>query len=48
MARDLRCGLCHVTVNGDIVSVVDVMSFEPDKSLPAPAVMTTFAVHFRF
>ena len=36
MARDLRCGLCHMRINGDIVSSGDVMSFEPDRSIPAP------------
>jgi hypothetical protein len=36
MARDLRCGLCHMSINGDIVSAGNVMSFEPDKSIPAP------------
>jgi hypothetical protein len=36
MARDLRCGLCHMKINGDIVSTGDVMSFEPDKSIRAP------------
>jgi hypothetical protein len=36
MARDLRCGMCHLRVNGDIVSTSNVMSFEPDNSIPAP------------
>jgi hypothetical protein len=36
MARDLRCGMCHLRINGDIVSTSNVMSFEPDNSIPAP------------
>ena len=36
MARDLRCGLCHMRINGDIVSPDSVMSFQADKSIPAP------------
>jgi hypothetical protein len=36
MARDLRCGMCHLTIKGDLVTTGDVMSFEPDRSLPAP------------
>lgn len=36
MATDLRCGMCHLTVNGDISTVDSVKSFEADRSLPAP------------
>ena len=36
MARDLRCGMCHVTINGDLVSTSNVMTFEPDSRIPAP------------
>lgn len=36
MARDLRCGMCHLKINGDIVSAEDVMSFKPDPTILAP------------
>lgn len=36
LARDLRCGLCHVQINGDLSTIGNVMSFEPDRSLTAP------------
>jgi hypothetical protein len=36
MSRDLRCGMCHLQVNGDLATAGDVMPFDPDRSLPAP------------